>query len=281
MAGLISTLTFAGLLHLSPLQFENTSSSFIENISGQFEAGGLVALKVKSGVQVEVDGVPVKVYDNLAVFGYGRDASGSSEIVLRTKKTKQKLVKQVTAGTYDIQYIEGVESKYVAPPDAVLKRIANEGRKKRAARQSTFTNPQFDSGFLLPAGGRISGVYGSQRYFNGKPKRPHYGLDIAAPAGTPVRATLAGRVTLAESDMYYEGGLIFIDHGLDLVSAYLHLGDLKVKAGDYVEQGAVIATIGAKQGRSTGPHLDWRLYWQNRRLDPMKVLNAAQKAKLK
>ena len=281
MTGLFSTLLVAGLLNLSPLQTEDVPAAYIDKISGRFEAGGMVALQLKNGVEVTVDGLPVKVHDNLAIFGYGRDASGPSEIVLMKGGSTQTLVKQITTGAYDVQYVEGVEPKYVAPPESVQLRIAAEGRQKRAARQSAFADPQFESGFLLPSAGRVSGVYGSQRFFNGKPKRPHYGLDIAAPPGTPVLATLSGRVTLAESNMYYEGGLIFIDHGLDLISAYLHLSDLKVKAGDYVERGDVIATIGAKQGRSTGPHLDWRLYWQKRRLDPMKILDETQKAKLK
>lgn len=281
MTGLFSTLLVAGLLNLSPLQTEDVPAAYIDKISGRFEAGGMVALQLKNGVEVTVDGLPVKVHDNLAIFGYGRDASGLSEIVLTKNRSVQKFVKTVKPGTYDIQYVEGVEPKYVTPPEAVLKRIADEGRQKREARQSNFTTPYIADGFLLPAAGRISGVYGSQRFFNGKPKRPHYGLDIAAPPGTPVQATLPGRVTLAESDMYYEGGLIFIDHGLDLISAYLHLGDIKVEAGDYVDRGTVIASIGAKQGRSTGPHLDWRLYWQKRRLDPMKVLDADQRARLK
>ena len=124
---------------------------------------------------------------------------------------------------------------------------ADRGRRSSEtnARQSAFADPVFNDGFLLPAAGRVSGVYGSQRFFNGKPKRPHYGLDVSRTARNAGAGDPPGRVTLAESDMYYEGGLVFIDHGLDLISAYLHLSDIKVKAGDYVERGTVIAAIGA------------------------------------
>ncbi len=281
MAGLLSILAVAGLLHLSPLPQDAFPSSFVEQISGRFEAGGMVAIRVANGVRVEVDGRALKVHNNLVIFGYGRDASGPSEIILTKKGFKQKLVKQIQPGVYDIEYVEGVDAVYVSPPAAVRERIAREAKQKRIARRSLLEKPELSEGFLVPSIGRISGVYGSQRFFNGHPKRPHFGLDIAAPSGTLVRATLPGRVSLAKSDMFYEGGLIFIDHGLDLMSAYLHLGEIKVKAGDVVQRGTAIATIGARQGRSTGAHLDWRLYWQNKRLNPIKVLDEKQLAKLK
>ena len=99
------------------------------------------------------------------------------------------------------------------------------------------------------------------------PRRPHYGIDIAAPAGTPVKAPAAGRVSLASPDMYFEGGLIFVDHGLGVTSVFMHLETLAVMVGDKVSQGDIIGTVGST-GRSTGPHLDWRMYWTDRRIDP-------------
>jgi murein DD-endopeptidase MepM/ murein hydrolase activator NlpD len=125
----------------------------------------------------------------------------------------------------------------------------------------------FDSGFIWPAQGRISGVYGSQRILNGKPRRPHYGVDIAAPVGTPVKAAAAGIVRIADRDMYYTGGTVLIDHGYGLNSVYSHLARVTAKEGERVKQGAVIGTLGAT-GRATGAHLDWRVNLFLTRLDP-------------
>ena len=121
--------------------------------------------------------------------------------------------------------------------------------------------------FQWPVEGRISGVYGSQRILNGIPKRPHFGIDIAAPAGTPIRAPAVGLVTLAADDHYYTGGTVILDHGHGLTSAFLHLQEVRVAPGQTVAQGEVIGTLGAT-GRATGPHLDWRINWFDQRLDP-------------
>ena len=114
---------------------------------------------------------------------------------------------------------------------------------------------------------RISGVYGSQRILNGKPRQPHYGIDIAAPKGTPVVAPADAVVRLAESDLYYTGGTLILDHGHGLSSAFLHLATVDVRVGESVRRGQKIGTVGST-GRSTGPHLDWRINWFDRRIDP-------------
>jgi murein DD-endopeptidase MepM/ murein hydrolase activator NlpD len=172
---------------------------------------------------------------------------------------------------YDIQRIDGIPPRFVSPPEETLARIRAEGRVKAAAYTSRDPAPGFASGFVMPAEGRISGVYGSQRYYNGEPRRPHYGLDIAAPTGTEVRAPADGVVTLADADMYYEGGLIFIDHGQGFTSGFLHMSAVSVAVGDRVAQGDVIGEVGAG-GRSTGAHLDWRIKWHNRYIDPALTL---------
>ncbi|MDP7546581.1 MAG: M23 family metallopeptidase, partial [Alphaproteobacteria bacterium] len=127
--------------------------------------------------------------------------------------------------------------------------------------------PWHESGFLWPLRGRISGVYGSQRILNGQPRRPHFGLDIAAKRGSPVHASTDGMVALAESDLYYTGGTVMLDHGHGLTSVYSHMQSVTVKAGQLVRQGEQIGTLGTT-GRATGPHLDWRLNWFKQRLDP-------------
>jgi murein DD-endopeptidase MepM/ murein hydrolase activator NlpD len=166
---------------------------------------------------------------------------------------------------YDIQRIEGVEQKYVEPSQEDLDRIWQDQLDAKKARSLREARDDFRQGFIWPLTGPITGVFGSQRIFNGVPKRPHYGLDIAAPTGTLVKAPAAGKVTLAK-DMYYSGWTLFIDHGQGLVSAFLHLSQVLVQAGERVEQGQVIAEVGAT-GRVTGPHLDWRMHWLNQRVD--------------
>ena len=120
---------------------------------------------------------------------------------------------------------------------------------------------------MWPAKGRISGVYGSQRILNGEPRRPHYGVDVAAPVGTLVHAPADGLVTLANEDMFFSGGTLILDHGHALSSSFLHLSAILVKEGQRVRQGDPIAKIGAT-GRATGPHLDWRMNLGRDRLDP-------------
>ena len=120
---------------------------------------------------------------------------------------------------------------------------------------------------MLPAQGRISGVYGSQRILNGEPRSPHYGLDVAAPIHTPVMAPLGGIITLAEPDFLLEGGIIIIDHGFGVSSTVFHLQSVDVIVGQPVQKGEQIGTIGAT-GRASGPHVDWRVNWGKVRLDP-------------
>ena len=119
--------------------------------------------------------------------------------------------------------------------------------------------------------GRISGRFGNQRIYNGTPKSPHSGMDIAAGTGTPIRAPAGGTVTLAQQDFYLTGGTVMIDHGHGIGSNFLHLSRLDVKVGDVVKQGDVIGAVGST-GRSTGPHLHWGMSWFDIRIDPLLVL---------
>ena len=117
----------------------------------------------------------------------------------------------------------------------------------------------------------ITGVYGSQRILNGKPRRPHYGLDYAASEGTPIKAMMDGVVTLAEKNLYFTGGTIIFDHGHGISTLYMHMKDVDVKKGQKISQGDIVGTVG-QTGRSTGPHLDIRLNWFDVKLDPMSIL---------
>ncbi|MEC7177388.1 MAG: M23 family metallopeptidase [Pseudomonadota bacterium] len=241
--------------------------TLVEKVAGHFKPGGMVALQLKPGVSVHVDGRPVPADKGLAVFGYGRDAGTETTLKFSIDGQDYAIIRPLEKRDFNIQYVEGMAQKYVSPPETVLKRIRLEGQQKKQARRDSAPTALFGRKFYWPLKGRITGVYGSQRYFNGEPRRPHYGIDIAAPAGSPVMAMTSGTVTLAEPDMYYEGGLVFIDHGMGLLSAYLHLSQINVKSGDKVDAQQIIGRVGSA-GRSTGPHLDWRVYWRDKRLDP-------------
>ena len=151
-------------------------------------------------------------------------------------------------------------------------RIKEENNKIGEARAINSNLPFFKDQFIMPVEGIISGVYGSQRILNGKPKWPHYGIDIAANKGTMIKSSASGKVTMAENDLYYTGGTIIMDHGHGISTIYSHLESVMVSVGDLINQGDIIGTVGST-GRSTGPHLDFRINWFQTRLDPMSVLN--------
>ncbi len=243
-------------------------------LDGTFTQGGLIRGKLPSGSEVKLNESSLKIAaTGEFAFGFGRDAK--LEHVLSYKlpgkdwKTKQIALSK---RTYDIQRIEGVAQKYVSPPAEVLERIRQDNRQIAKARAGFSEALYFNQEFIVPAQGRISGVYGSQRVFNGEPRRPHYGLDIANKVGTKVVAPANGVVKLAHNDMYYSGGTLIIDHGFGVTSTFIHLHKIHVTENQYVSQGEVIAEIGAT-GRVTGPHLDWRINWFKERLDPALVVN--------
>lgn len=223
------------------------------------------------GASVTVDGEALDVMDDGTVFlGFGRDAVSTAELVVdKPEECRETL--QVAARDYKIQRVEGVPAQTVNPPEEQLARIRREGALVSRARSEKLVRTDLVqavlSGFIWPVEGPISGVYGSQRYYNGEPKRPHYGVDVAAPRGTVVHAPVAGVVTLAEPDLFYSGGTIILDHGYKLSSTFLHLSKVLVKPGEELQAGDIIGEVGAT-GRATGPHLDWRMNWRNRRIDP-------------
>jgi murein DD-endopeptidase MepM/ murein hydrolase activator NlpD len=246
------------------------------DLQGDFIQGGLVIGQSNKRIEsVKIDTVKVPVHTNkqLFAFGFGRDADPEAllTVVYESGETEQRSL-SVEQRTYDIDRVNGVASKYVSPPQEVLERIRRDGKVVKEARAKMSYRSDFLTPVVQPAEGRISGVYGSQRVFNGVPKRPHFGMDIAAPTGTTVVAPWDGKVVLAEPDLYYSGGTLIIDHGLGITSTYIHLSKLNVKQGDEIKQGEKIAEIGAT-GRVTGAHLDWRLNWFSRRLDPQLLLD--------
>ncbi len=247
-------------------------------LTGHFTQGGLLVGKTQPGARVSQDGHPLRVSESGDfLLGFGRDAKNTStlKVVLASGEVFDETLK-VAARDYKIQRIDGLPRSKVSPrKPELIQRIRKERATIAAARKTNAPRVDFLSGFVWPVKGRLSGVYGSQRILNGKPRRPHFGLDIAAPVGTPLLAPADGRITLAYPDMFLNGSIILLDHGHGLVSAFLHLHKLHVEAGQQVKQGQLIAEVG-KSGRVTGPHLHWQIYLHKQMIDPQLLLPVMQ-----
>ena len=238
--------------------------------AGDFVQGGLVQGVAQPGARVKVDGKPVRVSEaGLFLVGFGRDAPAESlvQVSYPDGRTAEKLLR-VAKREYKVQRIDGLPKRKVTPRSKEdLARIRKESALSRSARKRDDPRTDFLVDFIWPVTGPISGVYGSQRILNGQPRRPHFGVDIARPTGTPVAAPAAGIVTLAHPDMFFSGGTLILDHGHGLSSSFLHLSRILVEEGQQIEQGELIAEIGAT-GRVTGAHLDWRMNLFTKRIDP-------------
>jgi len=247
-----------------------TTSSFAVTFEGKFIQGSFILGKTEPGSKVFIDKKKVKVTsDGYFAFGLGRDRKNDVVITINEKK----IVKKVFKREYKIQRIDGLEEKKVTPPEEVYERIKKENKWIGQARAVNSDLDFFKNKFANPLEKAIiTGVYGSQRILNGKPKWPHYGIDFAAEEGTEIKAMLDGVVTLAEPDLFYTGGTLIFDHGHGISTLYMHMKTLMVKKGQKVKQGDVIGTVGST-GRSTGAHLDVRLNWFQIRLDPATVLD--------
>ena len=251
-----------------------TQSSAIE-FRGKFLQGHFIVGVTNPSAKIIVDKKELKVSeDGFFVFGIDRDRKFDLTITKIQDGKKEKIVKKVLKRKYNIQRIDGLEESKVTPPESVYKRIKEENNKIGEARAINSNLPFFKDQFIMPVDGIISGVYGSQRILNGKPKWPHYGIDIAAKKGTMIKSSASGTVTMAEDDLYYTGGTIIMDHGHGISTIYSHLENVMVSVGDQINQGDIIGTVGST-GRSTGPHLDFRVNWFQTRLDPMSLLNSA------
>lgn len=241
-------------------------------LRGHFVQGGMVIGSAPAGTTVTLDGKPLRqTRDGDFVFGFGRDEGVAHTLSWTTHNQSGQMAVTITERDYDIQRVNGVASKYVNPAPEVEARIKEDNRRLGEARRRDEELSDFLMPFIWPAAGPISGVYGSQRIFNGEPRNPHYGLDIKAPEGAPVYAPAGGIVTLVEPDMYFSGGTLIVDHGHGISSTFIHLSKIEVSVGQRVEQGQLIAKVGAT-GRVTGPHLDWRINWFGVRLDPQFVV---------
>lgn len=247
----------------------------IISFQGDLTQGSLVLGAVEPGYAVSYRGERLKLAVNgQFLVGLGRDAAAVMEVSLVSPDGDASTHRfDVRERVYNIQSVDGVPQRTVSPTNDDMARIKRDARVVKRARATMVDQAHFLGGFSVPIEGPITGVYGSQRIYNGVPKNPHYGVDYAASTGTIVRAPAAGIITMAEIDLFYSGGTLIMDHGHRLTSSFLHLSAILVQVGESVEQGDPIARVGAT-GRATGPHLDWRMNWRDVRVDPQLVLKA-------
>ena len=247
------------------------------SLTGKFVQGGYAVGRTTPRAVIDLDGQALTTAsaNGWFVIGFDRDALPTSKLTVTTPDGSAVDDRTIAVGDFDVQRIDGLPPQQVTPTDpALLERITAENARKVAGFASQADLEGFRDGFILPVvGARRSAQFGGQRILNGEPKRPHYGVDLATPVGAPVRAPAGGLVCFAETGLHYEGGLVLVDHGQGLVTAYLHLSKILVATGTYVKQGQLIAETG-KEGRATGPHLCWRMKWRGRNLDPSLLVGA-------
>ena len=240
---------------------------------GKFEQGSFILGKTKSNSKVTIDNREIKVSkDGFFAFGLSRERKNNVIIKIIKDKKLEVFEKKVFKRKYKIQRIDGLPEKKLTPPEEFYARIKRENKIIGIARSIDSDLTFFKDKFINPLDKSIvTGVYGSQRILNGKPKWPHYGIDFAAKEGTKIKAMLNGTATMVEPDLFYTGGTLIFDHGHGISTLYMHMKDIYVQKGQKVKQGEIIGTVGST-GRSTGPHLDVRLNWFDIRLDPATVL---------
>ena len=240
-------------------------------IKGEIIAGGIIIVNASPGSTVKLNGESIMISDK-GVFLVGFERKPQPTQILEIYK-KNVLVEKITLNvkirSYEIQRINGIKKEKVDPPQSVIDRIYMERNSVKESRKKSnlITSTYYNHGCVLPAKGPISGVYGSQRILNGKPRSPHYGIDIALPKGHEVVSPMDGIVVFSNNDLYYSGGTIIIAHGQGLTTSYLHLSEILVSVNDIVRRGELIGKVGAT-GRATGPHLHWGAELKGKRIDP-------------
>jgi murein DD-endopeptidase MepM/ murein hydrolase activator NlpD len=239
------------------------------HLEGELTQGGVIRGQVAPGAAVWLDGQELRVSDaGHFVFGFGRDAPPRAELMVRHPDGREdRRTLDVAARAYRVQRIDGLPPRQVTPSEQDLLRIEADAELIAAAKARNSGGLGFTQDVAWPALGPISGIYGSQRILNGEARAPHRGVDVAAPAGTPVAAMASGVVSLARPDLYFTGGTVMIDHGHGLHSIYAHMQEVLVEVGQAVARGAPLGTVGAT-GRATGAHLHWGVYWFEEAVDP-------------
>ena len=255
------------------IQLDSPQQDVSLQLRGAAAPGGMLRGFVTPGWSVFLDDQPRPTdAEGRFLLGFGRDQFGPVRLSVRNEAGQtREWTLDLGSREYEIQRIEGIPQKMMQPDAATLERIRIENLRVTAARAQHLDRSNWAERFIWPLEGVITGVYGSQRFYNGEPRRPHFGVDVAAPTGTPIVAPAGGVVTLAEPDLFFSGGTLILDHGMGLSSSFLHLSRLLVAVGTEVEQGQVIAEVGAT-GRVTGAHLDWRMNLDGVRIDPQLLM---------
>jgi murein DD-endopeptidase MepM/ murein hydrolase activator NlpD len=240
-------------------------------LSGRLQQGGHAVGRINGRGAVFVDGAFVGPTSPRGVFvvGFDRDEPATRLVRVESDRGVLQQVVTVAPSTFVEQRVDGLPPSTVTPTDPRdLVKIAQDTAKKQAAFKSREDADWFQGGFLWPLEKfRVSSQWGNRRILNGEPRTPHYGIDLAAPKGASIKAPAPGRVVLADPDMHFEGGLVLLDHGQGLISMYLHMDSIDVRAGEIAWRGTKLGEVGMK-GRATGPHLCWRLKWRDRNCDP-------------
>lgn len=260
----------AALLSAACGQVESAALETFISCTGVLEQGGAALCSTVPNASVEIGDVKtMSDAHGHVLIGFDRDAPTRETITVTAVGAKpHSETLTIISREFGVQRIDGLPPSQVSNfTKQQLARIRASSARKKIGFASRETAMGFRDGFVLPVEGTKTSDFGNQRILNGVPKRPHYGVDIAAPVGTPIYAPADGVVSLADDDLYFEGAMVLLDHGQGLISMYLHMSDIIVEPGQTIKRGDKIGAVGAK-GRVTGPHLCWRLKWRNRNLDP-------------
>jgi murein DD-endopeptidase MepM/ murein hydrolase activator NlpD len=198
---------------------------------------------------------------------------GQYKLAYHTQQGKQHTQDfSVDTKRYAVQRISLKNKRMVNPTPADLKRIGKEAKIIHRALATWRATPQVNLNFEIPVDGRLSSPFGLRRFFNGQPRKPHSGLDIAADVGTPIKAPSSG-IVLTTGNYFFNGNTVLLDHGQGLITMYCHMSRIDVKPGQHVERGEVIGAVG-KTGRVTGPHLHWGVSLNDTMVEPHLFLPA-------
>ena len=254
----------------TPRKLVVSTNAFTTKCDGVKKQGGLIVCKGPVGTKYFIDGKQILSKNGIAYIGLDRDAPNSQMILVKqANATTVEIMIPIAVRNYKIQRIDGLPPSQVSTfTKEQIARIQSSSARKKKGFSSREQTMWFKDGFSYPLKNFVkTSAFGPQRILNGIKKKPHYGVDIAAPVGTPIYAPADGVVSLADDDLYFEGAMVLLDHGQGLISMYLHMNTIDVKLGQVVRRGEKLGEVGSK-GRSTGPHLCWRLKWRNRHLDP-------------
>lgn len=252
------------------------------SMEGAITQGALIRARTDVGAKASLNDVPLSVNSQGEfVFALWRDTPATVRLKLTRMgavSTLQRIeIIHVQQREWDIQRIDNVPSNKVTPPARDYARITNEGTSFSTAMEGVIEDSSFKKvfgeGFIQPTDGVVSGIFGSQRFFNGKARRPHYGLDIANKEGTAIIAPADGTVRFTHPDMFFNGKTLVLYHGQGVFSSFVHLHEILVEEGQQVKRGDIIAAIGAT-GRVTGPHLHWSVKYKGIPVDPALLLEA-------